>query len=261
MYLNCDIILATVEARLKAVESQFRKGFKSYDAARYIVRANRDIPEDEKKAICQEIPIALKTLEGVFTKLRKMGLYPPQETSEISPPTSTLEKPQEASHQVSEVPHLPSQEYVTKEDFNTQFETLRNSTNENLETITNSINNLASLLNQDPPLNLGGEPPLNPGEYDEEDERIPSEERIPPGEMIVQDGGSTREAVFIKPKTRMYYDMSRHGAFQNYPGTREPGPFADFDGSLSDFFNIIVDEFFLRNYKADIGLTMVMPVR
>ena len=54
----------------------------------------------------------------------------------------------------------------------------------------------------------------------------------------------------------MYFDMARQGVFANYAGTREPGPFAQFDGNLSDFFNLIVDDYFVRNYYADIGLTM-----
>ena len=234
--------MSDVEAKLKAVESHFRKGFKSYDAARYIVRANREIPEDEKRAICQEIPIALKTLEGVFTKIKKLGLYPPQETSDTLKSPSTPERPQEASHQVPEI-RQPTLEYATKEDF---------------ETLRDSINNLASLFNE--------ERPSNPGEDEEEededdDEMIPQGEMIPPGELLIQDGSSTREAVYIKPKTQMYFDMARQGAFHNYPGTRELGPFANFNGTISDFFNIIVDEFFIRNYNADIGLTMRMPVK
>ena len=247
MYLNCDITLANIQARNKVIEENFRVGSKGYDAARHIIRQNRMISKDEMKAICQGIPIGKSTLEGIFTKLRRLGLYPPPEPPDTPDLTSTPEKPQVTSQPVPKVPQPPLQEYVTKEDFDTKF-----------ETVINSINNLASLMNRDPP--------LNPGEYEEEYEDEADEmplpgEPIQPGEMMVQGGSSNREAVFIKPKTRMYYDMSKQGAFHNYPGTREPGPFANFNGSLSDFFNIIVDEFFVRNYNADIGLTMVMPVK
>jgi len=246
--------LADIEAKLKAVETRFKKGSKQYEAARYIIRQNREIPKDEQEKICDEIPIADKTLQGLFTKLRKMGLYPYKKTSYVLDRPPTTERIEVASHEVPEV-HPSSLDYVTKEDFEAQFETLRNSTNETLETIQASINNLASLFNEDPP--------LNPGEYeDEEEDEMPLPgERIPPGEMIVQAGSSTMERVDIKPKTRMYFDLARQGAFHNYPGTMEPGPFANFDGNISDFFNILTDEFFIRNYKADIGLTMVMPVR
>ena len=243
--------MSDIKKKLEAVESRFRKGSKQYEAAKYIVRQNRKIPTDERKAIVQEIPIAYKSLQGLFTELRKMGLYPPQETEPPYQPTASETSP-EISHHVPEAPQPPLQEYVTKKDFDIKF-----------ETIMSSINNLASLYNEEPPSNPGGEPPLSPSEYEEEDEdeMIPPGELIPPGEMIIQGGSSTGERVFIKPKTRMYYDMSKQGAFHNYPGTREPGPLANFNGSLSDFFNIIVDEFFIRNYNADIGLTMRMPVK
>lgn len=217
--------MVTIEEKLEAVDARFRKGSKQYDAARYIVRQNRKITSDERKAICQEIPIGDKTLQGLFTELRKIGLYPPQE----------------ASHQVPEA-RQPPLEYATKEDF---------------ETLRDSINNLAALFNEDHPSNTDEDD----DEYEDEDEMPLPGDMIPPGELIIQDGSSTRESVYIKPKTRMYFDMSRQGAFHNYPGTREQGPFANFDGSLSDFFNIIVDEFFIRNYNADIGLTMRMPVK
>lgn len=235
--------MSDVEAKLKAVESHFRKGFKSYDAARYIVRANREIPEDEKRAICQEIPIALKTLEGVFTKIKKLGLYPPQETSDTLKSPSTPERPQEASHQVPEV-RQPPLEYATKED----FETLRNSTKEDFEAIVNSINNLASLMNRDPP--------FNPGGYEKEDIDV-----IQTEEGSIRNPSLTTKQMYIKPKTWMYFDMTREGVFSTYADSREMSPFADFNGDISDFFNTLADDYFIRLFNADIGLLMRRYVR
>ena len=221
--------MSDIEGKLEAIENRFKKDSKQYQAARYIVRQNRKIPKDEQEKICQEIPIAKKSLQGLFTELRKMGLYPPQETSDISKRPPAPERPQETSHHIPEAPQPPLQEYASKEDF---------------ETLRNSINFLASVIS--------GEDPSNPGEPEEEVDI----EVITPEGMFVQDASLTRASVYLKPKTQMYFDMARQGVFANYAGTREPGPFAQFDGNLSDFFNLIVDDYFLRNYYADIGLTM-----
>ena len=221
--------MSDVEGKLEAIEIRFKKDSKQYKAARYIVRQNRKIPKDEQEKICQEIPIAKKSLQGLFTELRKMGLYPPQKISDKPPHPQAPEKHQEISHHVPEVIPPPLQEYATKEDF---------------ETLRNSINFLASVIS--------GEEPSNPGESEEEVDI----EVITPEGMFVQDASLTRASVYLKPKTQMYFDMARQGVFANYAGTREPGPFAQFDGNLSDFFNLIVDDYFLRNYYADIGLTM-----
>lgn len=218
-----------IEAKLEAIESRFRHDSKQWNAARYIVRQNRKITADERKAICQEIPIKYKTLQGVFTELRKMGLYPPQKISDTSNLHPIPETPMETSHQVPEAPQPPLQEYATVED---------------LKALRKDIHYLASVI--------GGEAPSNPGE-DEEKEDI---EVIQPGEVFIQEGSSSRESLYLKPKTRMYYDMAKQGVFGNYAGTNEPGPFTNFKGSMSDFFNIIVDDYFIRNYYAEIGLTM-----
>ena len=221
--------MSDIERKLEAVESRFRKGSKQYDAARYILRQNRKITSDERKAICQEIPISYKSLQGLFTELRKMDLYPPKKTSEPPYQPTPPEVYHKTSYQAPEAPKPPLQEYATKEDF---------------ETLRNSINYLASIMS--------GENPSNPGE-DEEEEDI---EIIPPEEMLIEDPSLTRHSVWLKPKTQMYFDMSRQGVFSNYEGTREMGPFTQFNGNLSDFFNIIVDDYFIRNYNADIGILM-----
>ncbi len=221
--------MSDIEGKLEAIEVRFQKGSKQYNAARYIVRQNRKIPKDEREKICQEIPIAEKTLQGLFTELKKMGLYPPQKVSDKPHRRLALEEPEESSHHALEAPQPPLQEYATKEDF---------------ETLRNSINFLATVIS-------GGDP-SNPGESEEEE----AIELIQPEGMFIQDASMNRASVYLKPKTQMYFDMARQGVFANYAGTREPGPFAQFEGNLSDFFNIIVDDYFIRNYYADIGLTM-----
>ena len=232
--------MSDIEGKLEAIEVRFQKGSKQYDAARYIVRQNRKIPKDEQEKICQEIPIAKKSLQGLFTELKKMGLYPPQKTVEKPKQAPVPKKPQESSHHSIENPPPPLQEYATRED----FETLRNSTTENFELLTQSVNNLASLLNEDLP--------SNPGKAEEEGET----EVLNPEEIVIQDASLTRASIFLKPKTQMLFDMARQGVFGNYAGTKESGPFADFDGNLSDFVNILADDYFSRNYYAEIGLTM-----
>jgi len=123
--------LSDIEGKLEAIEIRFKKDSKQYQAARYIVRQNRKIPKDEQEKICQEIPIAKKSLQGLFTELRKMGLYPPQKIPDKPHRPQAPEKPQETSHHVPEVIPPPLPDYATKEDF---------------ETLRNSINFLASVI-------------------------------------------------------------------------------------------------------------------
>lgn len=96
--------MSDIERKLEAINDRFRHDSKQWKAARYIVRQNRKITSDERKAICQEIPIKYKTLQGVFTELRKMDLYPPQETSDISDLTPPPEISEEHPHQAPENP-------------------------------------------------------------------------------------------------------------------------------------------------------------
>ena len=222
--------MSGIEGKLEAIESRFRHDSKQWKAARYIVRQNRKITSDERKAICQEIPIASKSLQGLFTKLRKMGLYPPQETSESPYQPAAPEVYHETSHHVPEAPQPPLQDYATKEEF---------------ETLRDSINYLASVMT--------GENPSNPGEDEEDKDDI---EVIQPEELFLDDTSLTRKTILLKPKTQMYFDMARQGVFSNYVDSRELGPFTNFTGNLSDFFNVIVDDYFIRNFNADIGLLM-----
>ena len=232
--------MSDIEAKLEAIEGHFRKGSKRLEAARYIVRQNRIITSDERKAIVQEIPIAHKTLEGLLTELRKMGLYPPQTNSDIPNHPQPPENPQETS-QAHQNTQPPLHDYVMKKDFDAKFEILND-----------TIHNLASLFNEDPP--------ANPGNYEKEEEMQliqPVEmELIQPVDRTIQDPSITRKSIWLKPKTAMYFDMARQGLFANYVGTRDMSPFTQFDGNLSDFFNIIVDDYFIRLFNADIGLLM-----
>jgi len=232
--------LSDIEARLEIVNEGFREGTKRYEAARYIVRQNREITTDERKALVDEIPIGYKTLEGLFTELRKMGLYPPQPSIPIAQPAPT---PQiVTSDMVPEPQHPQPQlqpEYASLHDLNA---------------LRKDIQYLAAVINGN-----GNPLPVEP-EYeviDEPETEEPQEIEIsPPTELNIQDPSLTRHSIWLKPKTQMYFDMARQGIFANYVGTRDLGPFTQFKGNLSDFFNVIVDDYFLRNYNADIGLLM-----
>jgi len=247
--------LSDIEAKLEAIEDRYRKESKQYEAARYIVRQSRPITTDERKAMVKEIPIKYKTLQGVFTELRKMGVYPPQKTSDIPKQPPATEKAPDPSHHDPEDPRQPQPEYATKEDFDTQFETLRN-----------SINYLASVIGEESPSNPGelasvirGEAPSNLDESEEE-EYI---EVMYPEELFIQEGSSTRQSILLKPKTQILYDATKDGLFGDYPGTRETDPFARWKkgdkGKLkitwSDFFNILAEEFYFRLYDVNIELT------
>ncbi len=238
--------MSDIESKLEAVDRRFRKGTKQYKAARYIVRQNREISKEEKEKLCQEVPMAKGTLADLMTELRKLGLYPPEESSDIPKETLNTEIPQNT------VPHTPEeepsmQEYVTKEDFDAK-----------MNLINSNILNLSAVI--------GGEPTSNPGnpvEYEEEIELIQPQEMevIQPQEGFIQDPSLNRHTIWLKPKTSMYFDMARQGIFSNYADSRELGPFTQFNGNLSDFFNLIVDDYFIRNYNADIGLLMRRYVR
>ncbi len=232
--------MSDIEARLEIVNERFREGTKRYEAARYIVRQNREITTDERKALVDEIPIGYKTLQGLFTELRKMGLYPPQPSIPIAQPAPT---PQIVTSDLVPEPQHPQPqlqpEYASLHDLNA---------------LRKDIQYLAAVINGN-----GNPLPVEP-EYeviDEPETEEPQEIEIsPPTELNIQDPSLTRHSIWLKPKTQMYFDMARQGIFANYVGTRDLGPFTQFKGNLSDFFNVIVDDYFLRNYNADIGLLM-----
>ncbi len=242
MYLNNEIKLSTIEGKLEAVNSRFRHGSKQWNAARWIVRQDHEITTDERKALIQEIPIKYGSLTSLLTELRKMDLYPPQKISEISdlPLTPKMpqetrpqppEKPKETLHQVPEAPKPSLPEYATVDDLNA---------------LRKDIHFLAAVIIGEPPSN----PDENPDKSDEEEEI----EVIIQEEMFIEDPSLTPKRVWFKPKTIMYFDLTRQGIFSSYADADALGPLTEFKGNLSDFINIITDDYFIRNYNIDIGL-------
>ena len=166
-----------------------------------------------------------------------MGLYPPQMNSDTSKPapTTQIDISDTVHHEQQDPPvHMPN--YATKEDF---------------ETLKNSISYLAAVINGEPVEPADTYASTAPLEEEPEEIMMPE-----PEELNIQDPSLTRHSIWLKPKTQMYYDMARQGIFANYVGTRDLGPFTQFTGNLSDFFNMVVNDYFLRNYNADIGILM-----
>jgi len=228
----------SVDEKLKIVNGTFRKGSKSFKAARYIVRQDHEISDEEKVAICQEIPISPKTLEGVLTKLRQLGLYATDDIPlDLYKDTEIEEDEIEPTQEQFYRPEIPQQNnYVTIED----FARLREELNAN-------IKYLAAVVNGDP---------IEEQEYEEEIPQVDYELPPQPDEMAIQDPTLMRKSIWIKPKTSMYYDLTRQGIFTHYSDTNEPSPLLGFKGNLSDFFYIVVDDYFIRNFNADIGILM-----
>ncbi len=230
--------LSSPEFKLKVVDGLFRPGTKRNQAARYIVRKNREIPKDEQGAIEEQIPIGGSTLEGVFTKLRKAGLYgsdawTPSDLPQEKPPIQEYKPPLERS-----IPLQPQEnKYVTIEDFNEFKEGFNESLN---NALTKFIGNISD---------NGADP--EPVMEEEQEYVIPE-----PGEMMIRDPSLTRKGVWLKPKTEMYFDLARQGIFVAYADDNRIGPFNEFDGNLSDFVNMVVEDYFIRNYNADIGVMM-----
>jgi len=224
--------LSTLQDKYEAIDDRYRTPSKARDAARYIVRMDHTITTEERKAIIAEIPINRKTLEGVLTELRKLNLYPPQKTAEDPKRAPVLEKPQESSHHSIENPPPPLQEYAMRED----FETLRNSTTENFELLKESVNNLASLMNEELPAILGGEPPSNPeiGIADRDniveviDPSMDLERENPLVTMVdsvieLEGNIISRKSVGFTSKSLLLFDLVRKKGFR--------GNFADFVNS------------------------------
>ncbi len=225
--------MSTLEDKFEAIDDRFKNPSKARDAARYIVRKNHKITSDERKAIIAEIPINKKTLEGVFTELRKLNLYPPQKTVEAPKRAPALEKPEEPARHIPENPPPPLQEYATLEDLN-----------DLKEYFSKNIHYLASVIS--------GDDPVNPDEAEAE----VNIERIQQEEIYVPDASLTKVSLWLKPQTLLYFDMAKIGAFVYYPGfPQEESPFAvfieghkEFEGliTLSDFFNTIVRDYCIR---------------
>jgi len=235
--------LASIEDKLRLVNKKFRRGSKTYEAARYIVRHNRELDENEREAICKETGIRPKTLYGILSKLKKLNLYDPygdleakilnpeiasnsQENLEYSP----LEQEEEIDSQEEEENIV--EKYATIEDLNSLRDGLQS-----------SFNKLASVIL--------GEPETEEEEAYINDKLI---EIATPDDMLIGDPSLTRKSVWLKPKTQMYFDLTRQGFFTNYSGSNEVSVLSGFKGNLSDFVNSIIDDYFVRNYNADIGV-------
>ena len=227
--------MASIEEKLNIVDSKFRKGSKSYKAARYIVRQNRELPKDEELALIGELEITPKSLEYVITKLRNLNLYTFDiDLEEYEPDIQEVEE--EPVYEAIEPPiTIPKDNnYATIEDLNNLKEGLQA-----------SLNQLTSAIL--------GEP------EDEEEEAYISDRLVEistPDEMSIGDPSLTRKSIWLKPKTQMYYDLARQGLFTSYAGSNEMSILNGFNGNLSDFFNSIIDDYFVRNFNADIGILM-----
>ena len=104
---------------------------------------------------------------------------------------------------------------------------------------------------------MSGVDPENPGEDEEEESEVISLEEvelIPPEEIIIEDPSLIRKTVWLKPKTVLYFDLARHGAFDNAEGARNLGSLSNFKGNLSDFFNELTDICFNYLANRNIGL-------
>jgi len=226
--------LASIEDKLRLVNKRFRRGSKSYEAARYIVRHNREILEPEREKLCEDTGLSPKSLAGIFTKLKKLKLYDPygdlEEIFTPEPVANTQENILNAQLDLEE--ERDSQE----EDENIVE---RYATIEDLDALRGDIQRLTSAV-------IG----------EEEVEYInDSLIEIPtPDDMLIGDPSLTRKSIWLKPKTQLYFDLTRQGFFTNYSGSNEISILNGFRGNLSDFFNSIIDDYFVRNYNADIGI-------
>jgi len=228
--------LASIEDKLKTIDSKFRRGTNAYKAARYIVRQNRELPKEEEEALITELDINPKSLEYVTTKLRKLGLYTFDiDLEEYEPDVSYEEETQvEELEELEEIsPKIPKDNnYATLDDLNS----LRDGVQSSLDKLTSA---------------LLGETETEEGEAYLNDSLI---EIQTPDDMLIGDPSLTRKSVWLKPKTQMYFDLTRQGFFTNYSGSNEISVLSGFKGNLSDFVNSIIDDYFVRNYNADIGI-------
>jgi len=206
--------LSTLEEKLKIVERNFRKGSKGYQAARYIVRQNREMSDEEKEAISKEIPIAVKTIEGVITKLKKLDLYGT---------TYSYEPQIDEPYEPQELPQNPQlNQYATIEDLRAIE-----------EKVTDSFNYLAKLITGN-----------NPDSEETTNENV----ELPPNpEAITIENTSMKQmGTWVQSKHLICYDLAREGAFM--------GALRDFDGNWSDFVNAVFDDYFNKVHHVGVGL-------
>ena len=253
--------LLTTEQKLNVINQRFRRGSKSYHAARYIVQHEGDIDQNAKDIIAKEVGLASTSLDGVFNKLRKLKLYgvpmqlevteqvnPQQQEAgnkliQNQPPNTRIPPPMrenipynQVNPQQQEVPFEVAQheQYVTYDD----FETLKSELNTNFQKLVSALNDETPEEEQEGYLHDGYQPQDNPQE------------------MTVEDPSLMRKTIWFKPKATMFYDLAKQGLFHTYVGTSDVGPLSGFNGNLSDFINIVIDDYFVRNFNADIGLLM-----
>ena len=227
--------LASIEDKLNIIDSKFRKGSKSYKAARYMIRQNRELPKEEQEALINELEISPKSLEYVVTKLRKLDIYQFDVDLEDYEPDIQEEEEAPIIEEMEMDEEIPKDNnYATIDDLNS-FK----------EDINTNLKYLASVIS-------GGVEP-------EEEEEFVNDRLIEiatPDEMSIGDPSLTRKSIWLKPKTQMYYDLARQGIFATYAGSNDASVLSGFDGNLSDFFNSIIDDYFVRNFNADIGILM-----
>jgi len=231
------------------VNKKFRRGSKTYEAARYIVRQNREIPTLEREKLSEDTGLSLKSLAGLFTKLKKLKLYDPYGDLEEIFPQETVDNTQEIAPHTQENlqnAQLDSQEEIDTqekdENIDEQYATIQD-INALREDVQSAINRLTSAI---------------VGEEETEDEEGYIDEELVdilrPNLMMIGDPSLTRKSIWLKPKTQMYYDLTRQGLFSNYFGSEEISILNGFEGNLSDFFNSIIDDYFFRNFGANIGI-------
>ena len=238
--------MVSTEDKLRMVNKKFRRGSKTYEAARYIVRQNREIPALEREKISEDTGLSPKSLSGLFTKLKKLKLYDPYGDLEEIFPQETVENTQEI------VPH--TQENLQNAQLDSQEEIDSQEKDENIDEQNATIQDIDALRG-DVQLAINRLTSAIIGE--EEDDGYINEELVEiltPHQMTIRDPSLTRKSIWMKPKTQMYYDLTRQGLFTNYFGSEEISILNGFEGNLSDFFNSIINDYFIRNFRADIGI-------
>ena len=220
--------MSTLEDKLRIVDLNFREGSKSYNAARYIVRQQRDITNEEKDAICQELGLSSKTLNYVFGRLKKLKLYGVVTEEQIKAKADLLKPPMTEPEQEEDLyqPAQHASQFVTRQDFEV-FQ----------KNISDSINSLAALLNNDEL-----EPIVEEEEYVAEDPRIMEA----PGHAKIEDASMKQMGTWIKAKNLLYYDFAREGYFR--------GALDGFDGNWSDFVNLVIEDYFRTVNNVGIGI-------
>ena len=230
--------MRSLEEKLLAAESLFRRGSKGYQCAVDVIMKGRRISINERPLICEKIGCSEKTLQAALTKLRKAGLYgsTDEPTTPVKPqkPEEPEEEPEEDRTPTKEEPasevevEEPEEKYVTVEDFN-QF-----------------VGELKAVMGITPIQ----EP--EPEAYVEEQFEAPSPESVDLEQASMKQMGT-----WIEAKNLIYFDFARNKAFG--------GALEDFNGNWSDFVNIVLDDYFRSactrdgpcQYRMNVGLGLL----